>query len=962
MAGRPGRLRYAQRGQALIMAVLVMFILAGLAGVFIAMINEAMVESVRAVERATLEKVLQAGLHKAQTELLYSAEGADWRPDQGPDGENPGWVAYSGAFYNVNISYGGTDEITVLQQNSPLDRLLRIEVEARFTLDNPPDPDLQFSDDATYVQYRRGFLSGKRFLTRHLVAYMPIGLTDHLLWITNLDGSTEPAVLGSDLLLRDPLDPTKGITTVDLDYLNGNPTDEQLNDPNNQIQLPPELAYLPVWEGPIRSEVDLKLGNVRIDLRQDSQTSGPSNYWDKYRVFRRDIMQVAGVVSGYDVASASCRVLLINNHDETILTPELVERSLDPCDPTGTEPNSNLILTYLQSRDNNPLIRPMRAPRIDARHPVTGLDRYRALTRDSGFWVEAYNTGHLGWGAGIYIDNPEHRQHNGDLDALRAEWLNTSAENWEMGVYRPERRHAVEIILHDWGYANNSASSLTLPYIELRRPAGENFYDAENQPVGDTMRMPYPRNGVIYAEGNVIVKGTLPASLAYERDDSGELMPLYDPGYDNALSQRPGGYVGWATADDESGHHIEYYVSPENRRYDLTIVSGGTVYLEGNLLSPASRKNHYVSNRQTGETTAIDSGSVYDSKLALMAMDCVCLNPTKFFDTEVPPDTNTAQSDSYYRSNGSQQIRLTFSLAGEVDQNTRILLRHAGEAGLFNPLYCTVRMRVNGELYPWDPTSINPYDFYFCDPTFYATLTGITNNQWSPAFFDPNWLLQLWGVGSGRPNLLGNGAQNVIELEWVGGNTDYLLSAGGPQFGGGFLVTPADVQIDALLYAQRGNWFIIPGRFYNESTDPQLQNIDWPLPKYKEPLDIRIIVNGAIVENRPAPPDAQRQWMERWRGSNLNYFHHTITKDGADWSDMWDPGEADPPHEWNAAAWRWPKRRMGIQYHYDATLMRPACFTVNSVNVDQLRYDYRPRLPKLPVSPDVLSFGKVTNL
>lgn len=103
----------AHRGQALIMAVLLMFLLVGLGGVFIAMINQTKIQTARAAERATLERIAQAGMRLAEAELRHSAAGADWRPDVGPDVNNPGWkYDPNGGFYKITVTYAGTSPIT----------------------------------------------------------------------------------------------------------------------------------------------------------------------------------------------------------------------------------------------------------------------------------------------------------------------------------------------------------------------------------------------------------------------------------------------------------------------------------------------------------------------------------------------------------------------------------------------------------------------------------------------------------------------------------------------------------------------------------------------------------------------------------------------------------------------------------------------------------------------------------
>ncbi len=180
-------------------------------------------------------------------------------------------------------------------------------------------------------------------------------------------------------------------------------------------------------------------------------------------------------------------------------------------------------------------------------------------------------------------------------------------------------------------------------------------------------------------------------------------------------------------------------------------------------------------------------------------------------------------------------------------------------------------------------------------------------------------------------------------------------------------MTGVDVEVDALIYAQRGSWFVIPGRYYNEDNN---LNLDSPMPNYQlphldEPLDIRLVINGAIAENRPAPPDAETQWMQHWRGSNLELFHCHRRQPGADRSGHVELESPDPIT--NQVTWRWQyplhieqDRRMGIVYYYDATLARPVCYERDPD--DPTIYYYSPRLPKLPVGPNIFSVSAMSGV
>jgi hypothetical protein len=996
-AARPVRRpRYASRGQALIIAVLVMFILAGLAGVFIALINFAIVQTATAEERTKLEAIVKAGLEQAKSELLHNSDGYDWRPPLGPDVNNPGWHFNNGGFYRIKVRYGpamifGADAANPGYANptgindlkadagyhfldNPMDRYLQISVDAQFALDNPPDQNLRQADESTYNTYRNGFLNPRRFIERHLTAYMPIGITDYCRWITNVAGDTEPVVLAPPVTLEP-------FTTVKV-----NPDtapDVDLQNALNQTLVSSATA-LTIFEGPIRAEGDLDIGQAAVYVTNSAEGAADS-YASNFHVRRRDLVEIAGKLQAYDKA-AMMRKLLVNMQNRALdATPaNTSEANVDVLNLKG----SATVLRYLQTFQNNPLIRRLRAPNLAASHPVTGLSRYAALTAYSGEWLQgsALNTGMLGQGEGLYIanDDMDPYQGQGDLDSLRGQWLDCSAENWEHGLYDPGR-YAIEVTLNDWGVGTAQVNHL--PYITLRDRTGKKrFTDARGVPT-NTVDVAYPRNGVIYAPGNLIVKGSLPASLAYtgqkNADGTHTYLPAYDDNYYARGRQLPG---GWHVDDAAKRPRIDYYVSPTNRRYDLSIVSGGTIYIEGNLLGPATRTENAVA-----PNTPIVRGSEYDSKLALLAMDNVCLNPTATVKVSTNLLTGGIAPNAYFWAFNQNPITVTFSTARTVRPRTSLLLRHAGQWTNANDV-AYLRMRVNGGAeYRWNnlpaaqlPTGMDNTDLIFATrdrladlfptappailtTTLFPDESGRTANNgfgsWGGGLFGNNvdpFNAQVWNLTDPvhvTTPLNDYGGLNVLELAWQQG-TPYLCMA--DLDNGGPTVTGIDLQVDALIYAQRGSWFIIPGTYYNN--DPA-STLPAPFPQYHEPLDVTITVNGAIAENRPAPVAAEEAWTQHWRGANVHYYTDPTATATVDASAnpaktfmQWDPGREST--SWDPNTWRWTKRRMGIVYQYDATLMRPVCFDV--FPNDSSVY-YRPRLPKLPACPDVFSLGEMRN-
>lgn len=934
------RPRYAAHGQALIMAVLIMFLLIGLGGLFIAILNHAMVQTARIADRLRLEEIALAGLTQAQNQLRTSTDGADWQPGVGPDSANPGWIHLGQGFYKITVHYGPStltaplsgaalSDVTQTFFANPLDHMLRIDVEASYALSNQPSISTNraapnYNPEATY--YFNGYQNGQRFLHRTLTSLQPIGLTDYAFWATNYDNSPTPIVLGSSLSLSD-----LGITGQTGDYYS-------------------------LIDGPLRCEGDAKIGNLAIFLTNNNSpaSTDAATYATGFNIARYDQLTVVGNITP-----------LINNPTYGILFNHITGSMTAPTySSANTITPPNAAANYIQNVANNPLLRPLQAPPIDARDRVSGIDRYRALTRDSGYWNGTAFSGLTGDGAGLYINNTNDIQYNGNQTQLMAEWLDPTSPHWANGVYQPQMTdssttkigdtsaRATEVVLHDWGIPDTTTGERALPYIELRRYDNVPFVDSNNAPLSNNQLngyyyklVPYPRNGVVFAEGNLVVKSAtpdgvketsagLPASLAYGYDagtqkSTAELL-------DGAGAQEPG---GWNAANNT----IQYYVNDANRRFDLTVVSGGTIYIEGNLLGPASRQASYLNN---GVVTAIQSGSNWDSKLALMAMDNVVLNPTTL--TQVisspPEDLGTEKA---WRVTHDKTVTVQFTTAGSP-ATAGFVIRDAGDANAVlpgDPAYTIMQMAINGVMYPWAPGAGSPNLYYFCSSTVRTDyFTDILPIQWSQNMYPGPFGIHT--VNAATANLQGYGALNSVQFSLdAASKAHYLLDAGSGTLGPGFVLTGINLQVDALVYAQRGSWFVIPGAYQNN--DPTTPSpYPAPYPQYREPFDLRIMVNGAVVENRPAPLSAEEQSLLHWRGPNSSYATGTTGLDPANGG-------------WDSTLWQWTNRRAGIEYHYDATLARPVCY---SMTADGKTIEYFPRLPKLPVSPSALSFGQMSGV
>lgn len=147
----------------------------------------------------------------------------------------------------------------------------------------------------------------------------------------------------------------------------------------------------------------------------------------------------------------------------------------------------------------------------------------------------------------------------------------------------------------------------------------------------------------------------------------------------------------------------------------------------------------------------------------------------------------------------------------------------------------------------------------------------------------------------------------------------------------GYPTQGLNIDIEALIYAQEGSWFIIPGQYFdNTMTNSPGKDGVWQ-PGDNQATRARrynyaLTVHGAVVENRTADDGSsgtetskyQYEWQEKW--SWPRYI-----PSGADGID--GPWSADATE-----GIRWT----GPQYEYDPSLRPPAASPIS-------------RLPKLPV-------------
>ncbi|MBI2844426.1 MAG: hypothetical protein HYX78_13600 [Armatimonadetes bacterium] len=825
-----------ERGQSLVIAIAVMFLLVFLGMVFVLLVARNQFRAGRSRDVLAAQYLAEAGINYADKMLRTGEEGADWRPapdnlgfsrnpatgdltplpnldslaEEHPDfkwlrpydpvesrykGPSGGYTTYEmgdGRFL-LRLTYDP-------DPNDPASKHIKIESVGRVGIVDEDDP-------TTWTNSLR--------LKRELTAYKPIGVTDYLRFITNKEKRTGDIPLGA-----------AGFN-VKYGYF----------DPNQ-----PE----PVRGAPIRVNGNLNWYGRNIDIILRG-TTYPADTGTGYLPI--DLVEVSGTIEHESMPG---------NTPIPVNVLEVIDGAPQPMQQVfpSNFPDFTTVRGFYRDGSDYPdieqrarSIKRLEPPLIDASDPASNVPRYITLTRDSGEWIERpdgrrVNSGRYGWGRGVYIDNFDDRQPESETlfggYTPRADWMkpnNDMAAYWQGPYYVPP---GVIITLnpYDTDGDPNREPDITITRTDIisrGQEAGMKaiWYDAAGYPMigkGSTITIPYPqgtqtfdynaggssgsitldRNGVIYAEGNIRIRGML---------------------------------------------------APDKQ---LTVVSDGIIYVEGNVL-----KYRDPNTGQVDKTCAI----------ALLAKEYVCVNTTQFVSlltstgpTSIGSDSGTG--DPPYHLVISPEPASTFFSSFSLGPPTglwqpgdacALFVRHAGQYG---PSY--INMWLNRNVDPGnpfqgllqigkaDPLLPPPYVFGCGDPRYSIPGTGISS------LFEH----RIWELGApvavndqlraiiGIPNYF----EVVLDQSSYTRN-NYLLSQ--------FTVQPLDIRIEAIIYAQNRSFFIIPGNWFNMNAAdvpgaPRPRGTDDRWPYFGQPLDTRITVDGAVTENLPARVGDVAEWYSKW--------------------------------------------------------------------------------------------------
>ncbi len=941
-----------QKGTVLIIALAVLFTLSILGLIFVRIVAGATIQAVVGSQRILANELAQAGIRYSFAQLRFSEDGADWRPQPaagidpplagrpglgpssdpdtgtnpdpdyfwmrrqvnpgpvvagdsgGPDGLGPYTrINYRGGRALIRVRYapsGGElftgNAVLPIGDFGKLRAYTIIESVGRPGEFNPLDP----------TSTRKPNLQN----ARQLSAIASIGMLEAARSVSNKDGRTEPIDFGI------PAD-------FGSNYL-GTPVNVPMVVGGEVVPVPPGSypAASITLGGPMYFNGDLRihgsvLASLNADLGDQININGDlsfANGASGLAISR--ITAVGGVVT-----TANVNALPSTNPNFT--TGQGVLRDIRELPDQAGYPRS-------VPRKEFPL--------VDEQDPNTGQLRYRNVTRDSGVVVNVggnfFNLGRLGYGRGIWVNNTSdfaRDSEDGDF-TLRYDWMNPNNGNpnsgWQGPYYVPP---AAYILMQHGGFT-------------IGRNARNNRDTWRNYQGADTGRH------------------TLRFKVGLGTDGRRRIINELTPGVANFGSPTP--------ADFSQGPEFNGVIMAEGNvrvrgvipdGLQITLITLGTAYVEGSVVKGTD-----------------------DSTLAILARDNVAINSTQFLSPsfentlQIVRDNNDPTSPARIKVDPSNPLNLyaqfpinpitgnsylqdySFPNAGQTTVPA-LYLAHAAEFDRSS----FVNFLINGGLAT--PTFL----FSALPPNaaqvFYGAVDpiptyGLGNpaTQVLPVYEKRSFLL--WPIsglgvgGNGTFSLLLDGSENEIQLKKDGtiapptGNADYFVSRAAVQ--------PMDVRIEAVMFAQEGSFFVIPGAWFNWNPNDRRDAFTTAanrfatfgatedFPFYGEPLDIRVNIVGSVTENFPASVAEQSSWLQKWGWIPATYGGSGIQI----------PVEHNPFNSLNYAP--------NLFISYDPVLMSGrANGTFDGTAVPPIRTDIYgralPPMPKLPVGTKLFYFGEV---
>lgn len=887
----------------------------------------------------------------------------------------------------IRVTY---DPVNASNQTNPSGRYLKIESVGREGIIIPTDP-------TTFTNQPPSRLNAT------LIAYKPIGITDYGMFDTNLEKRTGTAAHGVTSAYMNanytPMGssasyPIKGIITPGVFDFTGTNADyapypiittlgaadaylqdmsgNLLPNPTAGTGLPPSNSQYKAVPGggSLRSNTSLRFyGQNALYL---NTSANPPLFQDTVEVngdlLLDNFTPAASGTTDLTIQDAALILNPTNVTDPTTGTYVGPSNSPDPFNTfSGRIRDSRTGVSQNDANGDPRAINRLDPPLMDATDPASSLPRYRALALASPprldpatnkpypttyaanpnpanpnpanpnpSFLDGTPTNVGGYGQVIYINNFNDVQPEsvavGGGSTLVNEWLsrtplnpNPVKQSWQGNIYTPP---GVNITLG----TNNAPAGASNPatYFGLRVVRSDIDNNQASQAIlwrdPDPMPADAPDTHIMDVRYD-----DLQASNEQNPTASGYKATAYNLNNDIML------YA-------EGNIRVHGILSPDGIPRHITIVTNGTAYVDGNLLKGAP-----------------------DSSITILAHDYVCVNTSQFTagpqldenflsGSRTPlagPDSTTGQHFLDFSS--AEEIlfqEFNFGLPTGVKPSDTVA--NGGYGG-------NLALYVSGE----PGATPTKADFSLINPTGVNMTPGLTATFGSALHTS----ISLSGATA-----LANAVQTDVFALQVKRDSG---TEGGIETGDFLLervaVLPMDIRVEAVLYAQTKSFFVIPGVWFNtdvtdrldKQVDPKTKQINASLPRnsatagpdiqrfplYGQPIDMKIIVDGAVSEARPADISAQSAWMQKWGW--IPHFHGNLvtgnTLETAGHVSATPTTGPTPP-------------AIGLQIIYNPQAGYPFSLMSTGNVAHYLRYDAwgrpLPFSPRLPASTSLLYAGQ----
>jgi hypothetical protein len=664
------------------------------------------------------------------------------------------------------------------------------------------------------------------------------------------------------------------------------------------------------------------------------------------------------VVAGDISFAESTSPMIIRSVNGNIVTPLTPVPSANP----GFNTFGGILRDNRESTDNQgfPRTSPRKEPPlVDETDPNTGQIRYRYATRDSGVIGPGnFNTGRLGYGRGIFINNDDdlNRDSEDGSYSQRTDMLNPNKHPdgfWQGPYYIPpaayiELRHDGFTITRNiqnnndtWRNYNGSDSGRhTLRFKLGLGNGGSNDVRIINEltpgvtnfgaPTINDYSQGLPFNGLIFAEGNIRVRGVIPT-----------------------VGTRTGG--GGSTP----------------RGMQITIISLGTGYIDGSIVksSPACmlavlcRDNVAINTSQFAGSSLTNTLQVVRDNTDPTSPSRLRVDSGHPFDVSVQfpldPLTNQPYLTTYTYTNPNRD-----QTASAID--TSLWMAHAADFNHSTFFNLLINPNVGQPEFLFENQDPPNAAAAFFTPGNPIPTYGLADpgSQVLPIYEKRRFqLFPIVGTINGNYTMFPGGADNFLDLKLdntvaAPGRGDYYFSRAN--------VMPLDVRIEAALYAQEGSLYVIPGPWMNPNPNDRRDAFTTPserfsafqataeYPFYSEPVDVKVTIIGSVSENFPASMADQSLWLQHWGWIPAEFGESSQYIPDQHFPRI--PGTNNPDFTNSRYV-------PNLSINYDPSMISGRVGGTFDQTVPMIRTDQYgrplPPLPKLPVGTKLLYFGEV---